>query len=140
MSALKRSRRSTILLLLLLLLLLCMLSLLYIREFIRLLPLPSDSWEEFSGSVFCHYHSHHAKGKDEDDHRTIIAPSTFTVLPRDGDCLTSASVILLTDYSLDWQHIYKVWRNYIARVQKPHELFLMLVFSFSFAPTYSQGL
>lgn len=73
----------------------------YYSSFKRILPLPSGSWEEFSGSVFCH--DYHSKGKE-----SALTPSSLKITPKEGDCLYSDSVLLLTDSSLDWQNIHKV--------------------------------
>ena len=74
-----------------------------ISVFKRVLPLPSESWEEFSGGVFCHYHDHHGRMNSDGGggERSIIAPSTVNVAPRDGDCLFSVSSLLVVPSSLE---------------------------------------
>ena len=79
-----------------------------ISAFKRVLPLPSEAWEEFSGSVYCHYHGHHGDKFKGKENVKIISPSTVKIVPRDGDCLTSTSVLLVTDTALDMQHVHKV--------------------------------
>lgn len=62
--------------------------------FRRVLPLPSEAWQEFSGNVFCHDHAHTSAigGKG----------STFsaTLLPREGDCLINDSSVLVRKSAL----------------------------------------
>ena len=78
---------------------------LLISSFRRVLPLPSESWEEFSGGVFCHYH--HRLGDDVEG-REVVTPSAFRITPREGDCLYSMSTLLLTEKALDVRRVYKV--------------------------------
>lgn len=79
--------------------------------FKRVLPLPSESWEEFSGGVFCHYRE--AKATDDDDGgdgecSLMSVPSTVKLHPRAGDCLFSTSSLLLCSSSLNWDRVTKV--------------------------------
>ena len=71
---------------------------LYSSPFKRVLPLPSESWHEFSGSAFCHAHDH--------------TPSQLA--PREGDLLIGDSVFLLEGSSLDHNNISL--RNYNSSV------------------------
>ena len=62
-------------------------------SFQRVLPLPSDSWEEVSSHLFCHRHDNHGDGKD--------LSSPVKLLPKEGDCLISYDLILLRTSALD---------------------------------------
>ena len=50
--------------------------------FRRVLPLPSDTWREFTGDVFCHAHG-----------SSLHSPTAL--LPKEGDCLVSESSVLM---------------------------------------------
>lgn len=80
--------------------------------FKRVLPLPSDSWDEFGGSVFCHHHG--PKESAGESSVSVVAPSSMQLTPRVGDCLTGATVLLLTEHSLDMQNIRKVGVVYLV--------------------------
>ena len=72
--------------------------------FKRVLPLPSESWEEFGGGVFCHYHNHHGNEHSSSgggDGDPILDPSAMEVAPRDGDCLFSVSALMVAKSSLE---------------------------------------
>ena len=62
--------------------------------FRRVLPLPSEAWQEFSGNVFCHDHAHTSAigGK--------VSTFSATLLPREGDCLISESSVLVRKSAL----------------------------------------
>lgn len=82
----------------------------FISPFRRVLSLPSESWEEFGGGVFCHYHERNkAQTTTEEPVGCFMAaPSAVKIRPRDGDCLFSASVLLVLGAGLDWQSFNKV--------------------------------
>lgn len=67
----------------------------YNSVFKRVLPLPSDGWEELSGSFFCHTH----EGEEEGDH-THLSDHTKLV-PKEGDCLISSSQLVIRGSALD---------------------------------------
>ena len=62
--------------------------------FRRVLPLPSEAWQEFSGNVFCHDHACTSAigGK--------VSASSTTLLPREGDCLINDSSVLVRKSAL----------------------------------------
>ena len=66
--------------------------------FKRVLPLPSDGWEELSGSFFCHTHG--GGGGEEDDHTHLSADHTKLV-PKEDDCLISSSQLVIRGTALD---------------------------------------
>jgi hypothetical protein len=78
-----------------------------ISPFRRILPLPSESWAEFSGGIFCHYHGKQ-KGTADDHVGCMSTPSAIKIHPREGDCLFSASVLLVLTGALDRQSFNKV--------------------------------
>lgn len=65
-------------------------------EFERVLPLPSDAWQEFYADIFCHMdHSHGSPSSQP--------PST--IQPREGDCLVADDKLLVTISSLRQESI-----------------------------------
>ena len=71
---------------------------LYCSTFKRVLPLPSDGWEEVSGSYFCHTHTHSHRGEEGDSTHTS---SGAKLVPKDGDCLISSAQLLIRGSALD---------------------------------------
>ena len=73
----------------------------------RVLPLPSDSWDEFGEGVFCHYHGDNQKCSVEGE-VVYVAPAGIKLAPKVGECLISSTVLLLTEESLNMPNILKV--------------------------------
>ena len=71
---------------------------LYYSTFRRVLPLPSDGWEEVSGSYFCHTHTHGHKGEEGD---STHPSSGAKLVPKEGDCLISSAELLIRGSVLD---------------------------------------
>ncbi len=61
--------------------------------FKRILPLPSDHWNEFTGNIFCHAHQ---------QCHVNVQHSSLGLQPREEDCLISKSFILLRSSALDF--------------------------------------
>lgn len=56
--------------------------------------MPSDGWEELSGSYFCHTHS--AEGEDP-----ARLPTGGKLEPKDGDCLLNSAQLIIRGSALD---------------------------------------
>ena len=69
--------------------------------FKRVLPLPSDGWEELSGSFFCHTHG----GGEEGDH--THSSDHAKLMPKEGDCLISSSQLVIRGSALDSNRVVK---------------------------------
>ena len=69
--------------------------------FERVLPLPSDGWEEVSGNFFCHNHAH---GREEDDDHAP-SPSDIKLVPKEGDCLISGDQLVVRGSALDFNKV-----------------------------------
>jgi len=80
------------------------------RSFRRVLPLPSDLWEEFGGSVFCHYHEHDSGSRGDGGMSRSVesSPKRSVLVPKNRDCLANSDRFLVTDQSLDWDRIDQV--------------------------------
>ena len=68
--------------------------------FKRILPLPSDGWQELSGSFFCHTH-----GEEEVDHTHLSDHAKL--VPKEGDCLISSSQLIIRGSALDSNRVVK---------------------------------
>ncbi len=93
----------------------------FARTFRRVLPLPSDLWGEFGGSVFCHYHGH-GHAEKEERHQPdggipcvregVASPVTSNegcgLVPRVGDCLTGDDRLLVNEECLNLANIHEV--------------------------------
>lgn len=66
--------------------------------FRRVLPLPSDGWEEVSGTYFCHTHTH---GRREEESDSTHLSNCGKLVPKDGDCLISSAQLLIRGSALD---------------------------------------
>ena len=67
--------------------------------FKRVLPLPSEGWEEVSGNYFCHNHTHGGREGEGEDFTGIS--SGAKLIPKEGDCLISSDQLILRAAALD---------------------------------------
>ena len=85
----------------------------FISPFRRVLPLPSESWAEFGGGIFCHYHDGSEGTGDHKGVGCMSAPSAIKIHPREGDCLFSASALMIHVTALDWRRFRKVSKQLV---------------------------
>ena len=69
--------------------------------FRRVLPLPSEAWQEFSGDLFCHAHHAHPHAPTSSGGGGLsTATNSLALLPKEGDCLISDSSVLVRGSAL----------------------------------------
>ncbi|KAL5457451.1 hypothetical protein EMCRGX_G034711 [Ephydatia muelleri] len=66
------------------------------HEFKRVLPLPSDAWQEFYADIFCHM---------DHSHGSTSSQPPGTICPKEGDCLVGDDKLLVTISSLRQESI-----------------------------------
>ena len=76
--------------------------------FKRVLPLPSEGWEEMSGNYFCHNHEREGEGS------TTIPASTAQLVPKEGDCLISSEQLIVRAAALDKNRV--LTKNEVNRI------------------------